>query len=107
MYPVSCTCGRVQEVPPTLAGGRVPCACGLELAVPSLSALKASQGQSAMSAEVRIKQMLERRMLPEETQCLLCRTVTSNVCHCWTTCERPRVEQPTGWGLSSWTHLSL
>jgi len=97
MYAVQCKCGAVRPVSATDAGGRVACACGREVVVPSLSALKASAGQSAMSAEVRIEQLLARGLLPEGTTCLVCRRATNDVAHCWTVCERERQVQAAGW----------
>jgi hypothetical protein len=91
----------------TDAGCRIACACGRELVVPSLSALKASAGQSARSAEVRIEQLLRRGLLPEGTTCLLCRSTTKDVAHCWTVCERAIVQQPTGWYLSALNVVSM
>jgi hypothetical protein len=107
MYTVECECGAVRSVLPTDAGSRLPCACGREIVVPSLSALKATAGQSAMSAEVRIEQMLQRGVLPRETNCLVCETPTTAVAHCWTTCERAVVQQPTDWQFSPWNVVSL
>ena len=97
LYKIRCECGRTQQVPATMAGGRVPCVCGLEVLVPSLSKLKGQTGQSAMSAEIRLDEMLQRGVLPEETNCLLCRKPTTSVAYCWTTCERPQVERAHGW----------
>ena len=107
MYSIECDCGAVRSVLATDAGSRLPCPCGRELAVPSLSALKASTGQSAMSAEVRVEQMLHRGTLPREANCLLCEKPTTAVAHCWTTCERAVVQQPTGWQFSLWNFISL
>jgi hypothetical protein len=106
MHPVQCECGATQDVPATMAGSSVACACGREIRVPSLSALKASAGQSAMSAEVRIEELLRRGELPRETYCLVCKRATKDVSHCWTTCERVEV-QPTGWFLNPATWLTM
>jgi hypothetical protein len=97
LYAVQCECGQTLEVPATMAGGRVTCECGREMLVPSLSKLKGQSGGSAMSAEIRLDEMLRRGTLPQETKCLLCRQPTDAVAYCWTTCERPQVEQEHGW----------
>lgn len=107
MYPVACECGQVHQVPATMAGSRFPCACGREVSVPSLGRLKASVGQSAVSAEVRIEQMLQRGMLPEETSCLVCRKPTKDVAHAWTVCERATVQQPGGWVTSLLSFVTI
>lgn len=106
-YPVQCQCGAVRQVAATLAGSTIECECGRTIAVPSLSRLKEAGGESAMSAEVRIEQMLKRDMLPQETNCLVCESPTKDVAYCWTTCERAKVEQPTDWELNPWTLFSL
>jgi hypothetical protein len=77
------------------------------VAVPSLSALKASAGESAMSAEVRIEQMLQRGMLPEETACLVCRTPTKHAAHAWMVCERATVQQPGDWETGRWWFVTM
>jgi len=96
-YAVQCDCGKTLQVPGAMAGGRVTCACGLEVLVPSLSKLKGQSGDSAMSAEIRLDDMLRRGILPQETTCLMCRKPTDAVSYCWTTCERPQVENELGW----------
>lgn len=107
LYPVECTCGRIHDVPTTMAGGKVACGCGLQVPIPSLSALKARAGESAMSAEVQIESLLQRGMLPSETKCLSCGVTTDEVCHCWTTCERAKVDQPSGWELTPLVWVSM
>src|SRR5204863_9925882 len=97
LYPVQCECGRTHQVAAAMAGGRVACPCGRHLVVPSLSKLKGQSGRLAMSAEVRLDDMLQRGMLPQETNCLLCRNPTVAVAYCWTTCEWPQVEHEHGW----------
>lgn len=106
-YVVPCECGIHHSVEATTAGSRLPCQCGREITVPSLSKLKQAAGESAGSAEVRIEHLLRKGLLPGETTCVECRVKTSSVWHCWVTCERPKVEQATGWGLSAWNYVSL
>jgi hypothetical protein len=60
-----------------------------------------------MSAEVRLEQMLQRGLLPQERNCLVCERPTSGLAYCWTSCERARVEQPTGWELSPWVWVTM
>jgi hypothetical protein len=107
LYPVECTCGKTQQIPATMAGGKVACECGLQVAIPSLSALKARAGELAMSAEVQIESLLQQGKLPSDTKCLTCGVTTNAVCYCWTTCERAKVDQPTGWDLSPWGFVSI
>jgi len=97
LYNVQCECGQTLQVPATMAGGRLSCTCGREILVPSLSKLKGQSGGSAMSAEIRLDDMLRRGVLPEENICLICQKPTTSVAHCWTTCERPQVEREHGW----------
>lgn len=106
-YPVQCECGSVHQVAATQAGDRFACSCGQMVDVPSLSALKARVGQAAMSAEVRIEQLLGQGRLPLESKCVVCHATTKHVRHCWTTFERAKVDQAFGWALSAWTYLSL
>jgi hypothetical protein len=99
-YPVQCDCGQVHRVAATLAGTRLPCRCGREVAVPSLIRLKSAAGQAVLSPEVRLDQMLQLQMLPEETRCLVCDTPTPNTYFFWATCERVTVE--VAWGHKWW-----
>src|SRR6478672_689865 len=96
-YTLQCDCGKTLQVPGAMAGGRVLCACRREVLVPSLSKLKGQSGNSAMSAEIRLDDMLRRGVLPQDATCLTCRKPTTSVVFCWTTCERPQVEREHGW----------
>jgi hypothetical protein len=104
-YPVKCECGKTQRVEGTLAGSVLPCPCGQSIQVPSLSQLKSSVGEAALSAEVRIEQMIRLGMLPEEKRCLMCGLYTEDVQHVWTVCERIEVQEPAirNW----WAHVLL
>ena len=115
-YPVRCDCGQVHRVAATLAGSRFTCPCGREVAVPSLSRLKAAAGETAFSPDVRVEQMLNLGMLPQETRCVVCGTATSGVAHVWATCERAFVKKDPsrtwwvvalGWFFFGWLALIL
>jgi hypothetical protein len=69
--------------------------------------MKARAGESAMSAEMQIESLLERGKLPSETKCLSCGVPTNEICHCWTTCERAKVDQPSGWELTPWVWVTI
>ena len=79
------------------------------MAVPSLSRLKATAGETALSPDVRVEQMLKLGMLPQETRCLVCRTATPGVTYFWATCERAFVKKDpsrTWWVLAlGWLFL--
>jgi hypothetical protein len=79
-----------------LAGSRVNCACGKEVVVPALSALKNSVGRSALGIQFRIRDLLDRGVLPRESTCLLCKLPSTNTVHCWATCLRPYVKPRPG-----------
>jgi hypothetical protein len=91
-YPVPCECGQIHRVAATLAGSQLACACGREVAIPSLSKLKANAGQAPLSAELRIQHMLQLGMLPEERACRLCDVETDHTFYCWAVCEKVEVK---------------
>jgi hypothetical protein len=90
-YPLRCECGKQHRVAGTLAGSFISCDCGRQLKVPSLSRLKSHVGESALSPEVRLDQMLQLGMLPVETRCGCCGKETPNVVHFWVVCEQIEV----------------
>jgi hypothetical protein len=92
-YPVRCECGQIHRVAATLAGSRFACPCGREVSVGSLSQLKLAAGEVVLSPDVRIEQMLQLGMLPQEDRCLICRKATLNKAHFWATCERAFVKK--------------
>ena len=98
-YPLKCECGKTHRVDGTLAGSKLACACGREIQIPSLSRLKSSVGEAALSAEVRIEQMIQLGILPEEKRCLICGLYTEDVQHVWAVCERLEVKEPVGKSL--------
>jgi len=107
LYPIQCECGAICRVDATQAGSIIHCKCGRQVAIPSLSKLKAMHGESAMSADLRIEQMLERGMLPAETNCLICQSATKDVTYCWMVCERANVQQSTDWEPSWWAVFTV
>jgi hypothetical protein len=99
-YPVQCDCGQVQRVPGTLAGSLVTCRCGRQVRVPPLSRLKQAVGETVLSPQVRIEQMLRLGLLPEETRCVVCGAPTEGTVRFWATCERVSVQEE--WGAKGW-----
>jgi hypothetical protein len=115
-YPVRCECGKVYRLSAALAGSHYACACGRELIVPSLSELKMAAGEEVLSPAVRLEQMLQLGMLPQETKCLVCGRTTAGVTHFWAICERAFVkEDPSrvwwavalGWLFLGWLGVLL
>jgi len=87
-YPVRCECGQVYRFTAAQAGSHYTCPCGRELVVPSLSQLKTAAGEEVLSPVVRLEQMLQLGMLPQQTRCVFCRRETPGVAHFWAICER-------------------
>jgi hypothetical protein len=115
-YPVRCECGQTHQVEAPQAGSRFPCSCRREVIVPSLSKLKASAGETALTPDVRVQQMLDLGMLPEETRCLGCGKETTGVRYFWATCERAFVKKDAsrvwwvvllGWLFLGWWSIIL
>jgi hypothetical protein len=92
-YPVRCQCGKSHQVAAALAGSRFACSCGREITVGSLSQLKMAAGEVVLTPDVRIAQMLQLGLLPQEDRCLICRKPTSDKAYFWATCERAFVKQ--------------
>jgi|GEM_PF-1325371 len=95
-YPVSCECGQVHRVAAALAGSHFACRCGRDVSVPSLIQLKSAAGQAVLSPEVRLEQMLQLGMLPEESRCLVCDAPTKKALFFWAMCERAVLKE--SWG---------
>src|SRR5690349_3987580 len=110
-YPVRCECGTDYRFTAAQAGSRYTCPCGRELAVPSLSQMKMAAGEEVLSPEVRLEQMLQLGMLPQQTRCVCCRTATPGVAHFWAICERAFVEKDASrvwWAIAlSWLFFGV
>jgi hypothetical protein len=108
-YPVRCECGKVYRVSAAQAGSHYTCPCGRRLIVPSLSRLKTAAGEEVLSPEVRVEQMWQLGLLPQETHCLLCGRATTAVAHFWAVCERAFVKKDASrvwWVVAlSWVFL--
>lgn len=92
-YPVRCECGQVYHFTAAQAGTHYTCPCGRELVVPSLSRLKMAAGEDVLSPAVRLEQMLQLGLLPQEKKCVFCRRETPGVAHFWAICERAFVKK--------------
>jgi hypothetical protein len=92
-YPVRCDCGKVYHFPAAQAGSHYSCPCGRELVVPSLSRLKMAAGEEVLSPAVRIEQLLQMGVLPQETRCAHCGRETTHSRYFWATCERAFVKK--------------
>jgi len=75
-----------------------------------------SAGEVVLSPEVRIEQMLQLGMLPQEDRCVICRKATSEKAYFWAACERAFVKQDPNrslwviipaWLLFGWWFLLL
>jgi hypothetical protein len=91
------------------AGNRYTCPCGHELVVPSLSRLKMAAGEAVLSPEVRLEQMLQLGLLPQQAHCVVCRRATTGVTYFWAVCERAFVKKDSSrvwWVIAlSWIFL--
>jgi hypothetical protein len=89
MYPVACECGATIQVPGTAAGTTVTCQCARKVDVPTLARLKASVGQSAISADLELEHLAATGALPLESNCTICGGETTNKVAFSVVCERP------------------
>jgi len=87
-YPVPCDCGTVREVLAGDAGSSFACDCGKTVDVPSLVKLKASVGQSTVSADFELDQMIGSNALPVEDTCGVCGLRTMNKAFVEVMCDR-------------------
>jgi hypothetical protein len=92
-YPVVCECGVTHPVAAGAAGSSFPCGCGKTVAVPSLVRLKASVGESGLSADFEIEGLLARGDLPLEPNCVLCDCATRDQLVVAVQCEREREKE--------------
>ena len=93
LFPVPCECGKVYEVTAGSAGSKFACECGRTVEVPSLVKLRASVGQSGLSADFELDQMLGTGALPVEDTCGICGMKTARTGHSTVVCERAREEK--------------
>ena len=87
-YPVPCACGVVHEVSAGSAGSTFACECGKTVEVPSLVRLKASVGQSSVSADFELARILGTGRLPVEDTCGVCGLKTDYKLQVPVVCER-------------------
>lgn len=87
-YPVPCACGKVHEVSAGAAGSSFACECGRTVEVPSLVKLKASAGESTVSADFELDQMIGTGALPMEDTCGVCGARTKHALRVTVVCER-------------------
>jgi len=92
-YPVRCECGKQYHFTAAQAGNHYSCPCGREMVVPSLSQMKMAAGEEVLSPVVRLEQMVQLGLLPQESRCVFCRRPTAGVAHFWAICERVFVKK--------------
>jgi hypothetical protein len=88
-YPVGCECGATTHVPGTSAGTTFTCKCGRKLEIPTLAQLKASVGQSSVSADLELERLTATGALPLESNCAVCDRETTDKVAFSVVCERP------------------
>ncbi|HET6572501.1 MAG TPA: hypothetical protein VFG68_02785 [Fimbriiglobus sp.] len=88
-YPIGCECGATIHVPGTSAGTTFTCKCGRQVEIPGLARLKASIGQSTVSADLELEHLTAARALPLEANCTNCGRETTNEIAFSVVCERP------------------
>jgi hypothetical protein len=84
-----------------MAGTTVACACGENVEVPSLARLKASVGESAVSADFELEQRAAAGDLPPETACVMCGRHTDHTIRTTIECDKRRTDggQPKWWEI--------
>lgn len=92
-YPVPCECGVVHEVAASAAGTSLACVCGKSVRVPSLAKLKASVGQTAVSADFELARILGTGRLPVEDTCGVCGQKTDNRLQVPVVCEQQELKK--------------
>lgn len=89
-YQIPCGCGQVLTVTEGSAGSQATCACGRQVAVPSLGGLRQLAGLPAPrpSPELVIEQLLLAGALPPHHNCVHCGMATANTLTIRVECER-------------------
>ena len=87
-YPVTCECGKTHQVAGSVAGTKIVCGCNRTVEIPSFAKLKASVGESSLSADFEIEQLIQLGGLPLELDCVLCYQATPHQLTATVVCER-------------------
>jgi hypothetical protein len=87
-YEVRCECGKPHPVTAADAGSSLRCGCGRAVEVPPLHRLRTSAGQTALSADMQLRAMLQRGELPGTDECVRCHRPTGNAVRVVIECER-------------------
>jgi hypothetical protein len=99
-YSVACSCGQRLAVTQNEAGTQKPCACGREVAVPSLRELRQRAGEPVTrTPELVIQSMLRAGTLPDTSDCGLCASPTRDAILVLADCER---REPRGSRSGAW-----
>jgi hypothetical protein len=103
-FSIGCSCGRTIAVTAAQAGSEVRCNCGQVNAVPLLSELRRSIGQSKYNLGIidRIRQQVADGVLPAGNLCARCGAETSDALPLLVECERTWSH-----GGGFWRHFSL
>lgn len=92
-YPVTCACGKTHQVAGSAAGTEFVCDCRRTVEVPSYARLKASVGESAVSADFALEQHIQAGDLPLDRDCVACHRPTAHQIVATVVCERQRVSE--------------
>ncbi len=89
-YSTACECGAVHAVAATQAGTTLECKCGRSVAVPALSALRLSAGETPIPLNTveRIEAMIRDGELPSGGVCPLSGRPADRVVHFRVECEQ-------------------
>jgi hypothetical protein len=104
VFSIDCSCGKAITVTAAQAGTEVRCDCGQVNAVPLLSELRRSAGQSKYNLGItdRIRQQVADGALPAEDACARCGVQTSDALQLLVECERTWTA-----GGGFWKHFLL
>jgi hypothetical protein len=99
-YSLDCSCGRRTDVEPSQAGTKLTCECGAEVAVPSLSKLRASTGADPyeVSTADTIRRMIAEGELPAGDVCELSGKPTDDVLELFVLVTREFIKREQKWG---------
>lgn len=99
-YSVSCGCGNSVPVSAVQAGSTIACVCGAQIAVPLLSALRRSAGETAipLNAVETIQALIRDGELPQGDLCPYSGALANLTFHVRVQCERSwvRGSEPIG-----------
>jgi hypothetical protein len=97
-FRIQCPCGLMITVSEAAAGSETRCACGNTVRIPEWTELRVRAGLPPynISPELLIENMLVKRELPFDDQCIKCEETTDNIVHVLTKCERIWVKDNSG-----------